>query len=497
MSQYQPPPIRPPNFPVSRETSPQPEETAKEDLTERLKTFEQPLPPLIIRPADNRTALDYIYVSLPDLVDPPRPDILDELRQAIGAKYPDLRIIWRCSGGFDRFRQVWFYVDPALSLAPEEAKDGLEAIFSSPKTHRITFTFTNSHIIDALLGDHPVVKHHTLLPHRPRFIQPYYGLEIAVPGCSVYQTAKSVLDQYIIHKYGPHAIYHIRTELDGDVYCVVLHSWDITASLLRDDSTAFNQSRAFAHFLSSACPILLFVLNTYGVPSNFASIIGNVGPNANEVSLLKSELDELRRQIARAAELYARMLERQEEINHHVNAQTSKVMGAMAAVVLYSSAQITLAQAQNPSAGHRLMLQGQVTLLQPRIGSALHDIDRYTSELALAHQQLLPEGTSSKPPSLPPNSSRPRTPLSPAPRYPPGMGPPSSRATSLGPSSSSYARARHPDDDMDLDGSSAADKSTAPRKKRRKTRGFPSPSLNPQPSRPRPLQDQPSDNADL
>ncbi len=73
----------------------------------------------------SRTALNYVYGLLADLVDPPHPDILGELCQTIGAKYPehepyhsvaDLHIRWRCSGGFGKSHQAWFYIDPAILL---------------------------------------------------------------------------------------------------------------------------------------------------------------------------------------------------------------------------------------------------------------------------------------------------------------------------------------------------------------------------------------------
>ncbi len=130
-------------------------------------------------------------VLLADLVDPPHPDILSELCQTIGAKYPehepyhpavDLCIRWRGSGGFGKSHQAWFYIDLAIFRLKYEVLTS----WSSSKTHRITFTFANPHVIDALLDDHPVIKRHALTAHCPWFIQPYYVLEITVPGCSVY-----------------------------------------------------------------------------------------------------------------------------------------------------------------------------------------------------------------------------------------------------------------------------------------------------------------------
>lgn len=79
------------------------------------------------------------------------------------------------------------------------------------------------------LTDTPIrIEHHSYPTHRPRFIQPLYGPEVAVNGVGDAQSAKSMIDSYIQLRYGDASgeavVRRSRTELDGSTALSSPHS---------------------------------------------------------------------------------------------------------------------------------------------------------------------------------------------------------------------------------------------------------------------------------
>ena len=131
------------------------------------------------------------------------------------------------------------------------------------------------------------------------FIQPIYGLEVAVTGLREINRAHHILDNYLHRQYGD-IIAHSRMELDEDVYCVVLTTWRTTTSILTDSFNAFKESGStFSQLFTTSDPYLLYLINTAGIPTNptfLSSASPSLAASSGELQTLRAELEEVHQQ---------------------------------------------------------------------------------------------------------------------------------------------------------------------------------------------------------
>ncbi|KAF5376641.1 hypothetical protein D9615_007876 [Tricholomella constricta] len=250
----------------------------------------QDLPDLQVTPGSYRTAqdcLDYATVSLSGpLKSSPRPDILEFVRKILDG-VDGITALWRIQHGPDKSRQLAFTTKNKQDAAT--LKDKLDNIFrhqhldvqatTIAKTgSRITYTFTSRRSVENLTANKPVIENRPggdtiiLTPIVPRYVQPVYGLEVAVTNVGGYPQAQVIIDAYIKSKYGTDAWRSSRLELDGTVYSAILRDPNVTTSFLTDPFEAFpdvNES------FKPNKPDYLYNLNTASLPtitSSFRSV---------------------------------------------------------------------------------------------------------------------------------------------------------------------------------------------------------------------------------
>ncbi|KAF5386027.1 hypothetical protein D9615_002407 [Tricholomella constricta] len=240
------------------------------------------LPKLDITPGASRTsneASDYVTVSLADPYRAtPRPDVLEFVRQTLD-DVPDISARWRILHGPDKSRQLSFF-----ARSKEEApglKEKLERVFKQEhydvqsswtwqgqsSTPRLTFNFVSRKAVENLLIKSPVLDNHTYVPIEPTYVQPVYGLEVAVSNVGGFPQAQLMIDSYIRNKYGTDAWRSSRLELNGTVYCVVLRDPDVTTRFLTDPFEAFPENCTFR----PNKPDYLYNVNSAGIPNTMRS----------------------------------------------------------------------------------------------------------------------------------------------------------------------------------------------------------------------------------
>ena len=228
-----------------------------------------PLAPARIVRGDGRNPVDYVFLSVdPGITQEPRPDLLE-----LTTTY-DLRAKWKVGKGPDRTRRVHFQVDSFAQAKAFQPKlcDHLNGIgcsyqcsFVSKAMKRITFDLLDHASVNHLLDNPPIIDHQTLYPSTPRYIQPVYGLEVAILGVKDVMRVAPVIDHYTHSTYGD-VIAASRLSLNGDAYCVVFKTWGQTSRFLSDPFTAFESGFGVFHSVSPAVPALLYVLNSNGLP---------------------------------------------------------------------------------------------------------------------------------------------------------------------------------------------------------------------------------------
>ncbi|KAJ8089853.1 hypothetical protein PM082_018430 [Marasmius tenuissimus] len=457
-SNYQTPPVRPPSPPQGnsspRSGSPERQSashdvlatgnelivhgldrstptSAGEDFSRRIEPLLQQgaLPSLQIRPADSRHPLDYIYIALvPPLDNPPRRDILNDVRKTLIQHFPDLVTRWRSSRHYDRTRMVYFTPSKDCGMTLSQIMERLDNIFKSSghvvqhrwmsdNTGRITYNFTSLESVKALKKDPPVLKDGPPLhPHQYRVVEPITAFEVGIINVQDYSNARSIIDDYIRAEYGPDALVSSRMEMDGDVYCAVMKDWDLTCRIMKDEFRAFSAGPLAGFLTVNAFPTLLFVLNNNGVPSTHTGRSNQWNAeSAQENRLLRAQLQGMEKKIEDVNALYVRMMEEQHRVIEHVNAQVNRVLESLTNVFLFSTAQANLATARSrldnlessrqsleftlaiASEEQRSLLRPQLALLGPRIESARRDVAEAHHHLT----QVTPSGLAPPPPLLP------------------------------------------------------------------------------------------------
>jgi len=250
---------------------------------ENLRRQGAEIPELHISSPANVQPLDFVYVSLTgDLRETPRPDILERVRCQLDS-VERISALWKVAPGRnDKTRQAYFQVDDTLN--PTEIKVRLDRILQQDNHHyqnsyipansnRIIYHFLKVESIVALTN-HPIILDHcSYFPHRPRYVQPSYGLEIAIPGVGEFSGVRAAIDNYIERTYGPEGphepiVHRSHLALDDTVYCVVLSTLEITQRLLadRDVFRPFGDSP-----LRHDKPQYVYTLNSNSIPLFFNS----------------------------------------------------------------------------------------------------------------------------------------------------------------------------------------------------------------------------------
>ncbi|GBE78620.1 hypothetical protein SCP_0115090 [Sparassis crispa] len=408
--------------------------SASHHLQEMLRELE-PTHPItryfVVRLADSRHACDYAYIALdPALARHPRPDLLEQLRGILD-NIPGIHATWRVATGPDRTRRVVFPMDNKdqatrmLDRVREWLTDrGHEyqlSYASCPSgAWRLTFDLLDSEVVQSLLINPPVIDRHALTVSRPRFITPIYGLEVAVMGLQDLQGVRARIDRFIYQRYGQGALICSRMAMNGDVYTAVLRDWEVTSHFTSDPFDLFTD-HPLSRIVSASRPLLLFLLNTYGVPANAAVIQGQALSSADSRNH-QAQLDALRQQGTEAVRMYNEMFQRQQRMLDTLAVNSNQIMSTLTSIATTSSLNCRLIGAQSTLSGlrerHDLMQDVLVftpeqtrPVLAQRIQGIEHRIDEEKETVAKiqlslekheAHTfSLLPPGDTSAPGPLP------------------------------------------------------------------------------------------------
>ncbi|KAK7048602.1 hypothetical protein R3P38DRAFT_3619413, partial [Favolaschia claudopus] len=323
---------------------------------------EQPLPPLKFRPAGtNQTPLDYVFAHLdPHLDKIPRPDILQDTMFRLVEAYRDHGqwVKWKISKGLDKSRQVTFTAanaDAAKLLKTELDKQLADkghvvqgSWIGNQREPRITYNLVSPRSAHEVLASRPVVNGSILLPSQPRFIQPQWGLEIAIAGCAEVIGAQQLLDNYIRSTYGNDAIATSRMELYDDVYCAVLKDWDTSTRLLSEPFEAFLAYKARPSFTSPADPMFLYEYNSMGAPANPSFLRDRQQTSAfgdPQTSVLQDQINELRKQGTATVNGFQQMIGQHGKSISALEASQDKIFQGIAALSsIMSSGSLLAAQ---------------------------------------------------------------------------------------------------------------------------------------------------------
>jgi hypothetical protein len=210
--------------------------------------LQHPSDPLVlvcIVSGDERNPVDYVFVSDdPTITQDPRLDLLEKIRCILSSVH-SLQAKWKVGQGPDRTRRIHFQVDSFVRIGALQSKlssylndkgCSFQCSFVSKAMHRITYDLLDRASVVKLLETPPVIDHQMFYPSIPRYIQPIYGLELAILGIKDVLRAAPGIDRYIHNRYG-NVIASSRLAINGDAYCVV-KTWAQTLRFLSDPFTA-------------------------------------------------------------------------------------------------------------------------------------------------------------------------------------------------------------------------------------------------------------------
>ena len=385
-----------------------------------------PMPELQIVSPSTRQPLDFVYVSLSGpLKENPRPDILEEVRVRLDA-VEGLEARWKVSSGrSDKTRQAYFEVDEALN--PLHIKPRIENIlrqnhydFQSSyipnDTNRIFYHFLKRDSITALTDTPIRLDGRSYIPRRSRYIQPLFGLEVAVNGVGDAQSAKSMIDSYLQRRYGNSStepvVRRSRVELDGSVYCVILSTPQLTQSFLRDPFLLFENSG-----INPSPPQFLYLLNSNGIPP--VSFNNRFTPSITTDPSAQRQLDSLSAQCDTMAATVRSLADDQKQLSHSFKSAQDNITQAFAdstavyaATNLVSTAQAELTSLQQslttvqlmsvmaPNSQAQQMILDSIATLTSRIDTAISIRDARAQELRSLQSRSLPMLTPGRIPDL-------------------------------------------------------------------------------------------------
>ena len=235
-------------------------------------------PPLRVMPPANIQPQDFVYVSLVGgLRETPRPHILEKIRTQLDS-VDGIKALWKVAPGWvDKTRQIYFQVDTDTQDVME-VKSCIDCVLQGFEYHHQGSYIPNNsnrifyHLLDpdhifALQRNPIIVDGRSFCPHRSRYIQPIFSLELAISGVGELPQARSLIDHYIESQFGDDfaqpVVRRSRLVLDDTVYCVVLRTPEITQCVLAacDSFQPFTDSS-----ISPNKPQYLFALNASGIP---------------------------------------------------------------------------------------------------------------------------------------------------------------------------------------------------------------------------------------
>ncbi|KAF8972557.1 hypothetical protein BDZ97DRAFT_1722685, partial [Flammula alnicola] len=320
----------------------------------------QDLPDLTIVSPSN-PGLDYVFVSLKDsqLRRNPRPDVLEMVR-LIFDEQSDISARWRIAKAADKARQLSFVAedkDKAVAL-----KTRLENVFriegykvqNSWVTDSgcITFCFLSSSVVENLLRRYPVIDNQPVLPRRSRYIQPVYGLEVAVNGVGDYPQAQHMIDEYIQRKYGEkfgdNVVRESRVVQDESVYCALLVNPEVTTQFLSDEFDLFKQIPHHNATAPKWHPEYLYSLNNQGIPTSlsaFKSAFKDDSPLMHsQLNLIRGQVELLARSLQAVIETHNDILRSMDQINQRIERTT-----AASFLIMTANNKLTAAQSETNS----------------------------------------------------------------------------------------------------------------------------------------------------
>ena len=355
-----------------------------------------PMPDLQVVSPSARQPLDFVYVSLSGpLKENPRPDILEQVRVRLDA-IDGLEARWKVSSGrSDKTRQAYFEVEESLN--PLHVKTRIDNIlrqnhheFQSSyipnDTSRIFYHFLRRESITALTDSPIRIDGRSYIPRRSRYIQPLFGLEVAINGVGDAQSAKSMIDAYLQRQYGTTSaepvVRRSRVELDGSVYCVILSTPQLTQSFLRDPFLLFENSG-----IHPSPPQYLYLLNSNGIPpvsfnNRFASPI-TIDPSAQR------QLDSLSAQCEAMAATVRSLADDQKLLSHNFQTAQDNITHAFAdSTAVYAATNlVSTAQAELTSLQQSLTTVQLMSVMAPNPQAQniiLDSINKLTSRIDTA-----------------------------------------------------------------------------------------------------------------
>ncbi|KAF5367841.1 hypothetical protein D9615_010570 [Tricholomella constricta] len=340
----------------------------------------QDLPDLEITPGSYRTAQDHIDYATVSLTGPlkssPRPDVLEFVRRTLD-NVDGITALWRIQHGPDKSRQLAFSTQNRQDASA--LKDRLDSIFRhqhhevqattvAKSGSRVTYTFAHRRSVEDILANKPVLENRTgggtvtLTPIVPRYVQPQYGLEVAVTNVGGYPQAQVIIDSYIRSKYGIDAWRSSRLEQDGTIYTVILRDPDITTSFLTDPVEAFpDVNEAF----KPNKPDYLYNLNTASLPT----IRSAVRATSEESPFVRQQLDTLNMQVQTLAQTIGKIT-----LDHHDLVEAMRVAQDRYTNMFTNSVIFQMKLSQ------QLLAQGELSSLRNSISTAQLLLSLATSE---------------------------------------------------------------------------------------------------------------------
>ncbi|KJA14060.1 hypothetical protein HYPSUDRAFT_209040 [Hypholoma sublateritium FD-334 SS-4] len=291
------------------------------------------LPDLQIVAPSTRQPLDFVYVSLVGhLKETPRPDILEEVRCILDSQ-DGLEARWKvASGRSDKTRQAYFEVGEGLN--PLQIKARIDNIlrqnhhefqmsYIPNDSNRIFYHFVNRSSITSLTDTPIRIENRSYLPHRSRFIQPLYGLEVAING------------HHFGDASGEPVVRRSRVELDGSVYCVVLSTLQIIQTFLREPFNLFGNSG-----INPSPPQYLYLLNSAGIPP--ASFNNRSSSSPATDPSLQRQLDTLTVQCENLGATIRSISDEQKVLSHNFQTAQENITRAFAdSTAIYAASNLT------------------------------------------------------------------------------------------------------------------------------------------------------------
>ncbi|KAG6822035.1 hypothetical protein H0H92_015585, partial [Tricholoma furcatifolium] len=214
--------------------------------------------------------IDYVTVSLggPYRAQP-RADILDDVKQILNEYGSGIAANWQILDGPDKSRQASF--TPRRGEDSQDLLEKLKETFQHRKLpfqmawagrDRVTFTFLSAGTDNDLEIDPPIINDRAYHPTVPNYVQPLYGLEVAVPNVKHFAQAHQMIDDHINRTYGEGSVVGSHLGFRNTIYCAVLHDPETTTRFLSDPFTVFNDESVPKEWFRPGKPDYLYNHNS-------------------------------------------------------------------------------------------------------------------------------------------------------------------------------------------------------------------------------------------